>query len=177
MTGEWKQRWSDFGLFRKERLVRAKHDEQWTRLECIYAHYRRWSFLRDERARSLEFVEGELFKASKGSVEEFRGHKLFPCWINVPEKREDDDDGQRGTRAAEEVVYRGKVRTLRPLSYRDVTVLQGAELDWMEPNSRERADMRDWRKRDGRESAPLPLVVLVGEVRRHVDANAVEKLL
>lgn len=174
MTGEWKQRWSDFGLFRKERLVRAKHDEQWTRLKCVYAHYRRWSFFRNERARSLEFVEGELLNASNGSVQEFRGHRLFPCWIVISNKQ--DDDGQQIASASDEVVYRGKVRTLYPLWYPDLTVPQGVEIDWIEPNSRERANMRDGRRREGRDPAPLPLVVFVGGARRYVDASKVEKL-
>lgn len=176
MNGEWKQRWSDFGVFKKERLVRAKHDEHWTRLECIYAHYRRWSFLRDSKPRSLEYVEGELLKASKGVVQDFRGHKLFPCWINVPEKQEDDD--LRSSRSVvEEPVCKGKVRTLRALCFRDVTVLVGAQLDWMEPNSRERAEMREARRRDGEDPAPLPLIVLLGGMRRFVDADSVEKIL
>lgn len=175
MSGEKWQPWADFSQFRKERLVRAKFEEQWTRFECIYAHYRRWSFLRDEKPRSAEHVEAELTKAAKGQVEDFRGHKLFPCWVNVPEKAMEEPETE-SRKVVEEIAYRGRVRTLRPLPFRDVTVLGGAELDWMEPNARERSEMREVRQREDRGHEPLPLIVLVAGIRRFVKQADVEKL-
>lgn len=174
MSEGYRPRWADFDAFKKARLVKAPTEHEWTRFECIYAHYRRWAHLTGMQPRSSEAIEKSLREASKGRFFEHRGQRIYPCWVNVT-AAEEEPERKKKVPSAE--VALGKVRALERLSFRDVAIEKGAVLDWMEMTESERSDLKDKRVKYSTEQSSNYLVVKFAGLRRYVSTKSVEKLL
>lgn len=162
-------------LFFREKLRRAKHQEEEMMLSTIYAHYRKWAFFRDESPYSKDNFERDLRRAIKADPVEFRGDLLFPCFVREVEiEAATEEARERRSKAGPSLL--GQVKALHRIVFADAEIPHGTVLDWLEPTEFERADFRQQRASAFRKDEFFVVVMFKG-VRRTIASNLVEKLL
>lgn len=174
MTEFRKRSWANVSAFVKERLKRAPTDFEDTRVECLYAHYKKWAFFRGEAAVSDPVFCSRLEQATKLTPYEFRGHRMYQAMIlDLQPKEELADDEQK--RAPERIV-KGQVRSKKKLNFLRETIPIGHVLDWMEPSDYERTRSKSLSAERGLSPSVTWLVVEFAGKRRYVSSEDVEKV-
>jgi len=164
--------WADIGDFVKERIELADNEHDHTRSECIYAHFRRWAFLRGEGPVSAEVFDVRFSKATKLQSYKQGGFNFYPVLLKDPPKKDDDDllfEKPKGR------VVRGQVRILRAMQFHDESIPVGAVLDWMEASDYEKQNIERMTK-DARNRAMSWLIVEFKGTRRYVPSTNVERV-
>ena len=164
--------------FFKQRCRRATHHSEWTAGATLYAHYRRWAYLRDNESNSISTFYTKLNKLHGKRRREQHGIDLWPLWIK--NKRPKLASATRCDCLAPPPAKRGRVRVLQDMSFCDGLLVAGTELDWMEPSVAERhyLDLEYRRQQDDGVSVPVSwMVVVFLDRRRRVAADMVEMLI
>lgn len=169
-----RREWANVGGFVKERLKRAPTDFEHTRLECLYAHYRKWAFFRGEAPVSEPVFCHRLEAATKLSPYDFRGHRMYAAMILDVEPKVDEQEPEE--RAEVKRIVKGQVRAKRNFSFLDEAVSVGQLLDWMEPMPHEKDRLKQAAvERTGKPSASWLVIEFAGK-RRYVCSENVEKV-
>jgi hypothetical protein len=163
-------------IFLRQKTRPAKLKEERTRLECLYAHYRRWSHFADRVATTREKFEVAMRKSCAAEPYEFRGDLIFPTFLLDPlEETLEEDEDDAPLREPLRNKVRGLVRVVTPMTFRDEVCEAGEVLQWLEPTEGERRNLERMSK-----LAVLGnrthLVVLWREKRRTVAGKCVERV-
>lgn len=159
--------------FVKERLRPVVHDEDHTRISCIYAHYRRWAFLKDLAPYSAKNFETDMARITKREPEEFRGERLYPIQILVIEK---EDENEPKKQEQELPIVIGEVEVTTEIQFYQLKVPVGTKLQWLEPTTSERESMRLAASRDMSSTGGQLVIMLEGK-RRMVSTSSIRRLL
>ena len=161
--------------FIRERTRPAKFDEERTRLACIYAIYRRWAFLSDKTATTLQKFEAALAKECKCEPFEFRGHRIYPRWVLDPPEPVEDELDDRPDKVVEPKQL-GLVRVVQPLEFVGEQCEVGEVLPWMDPTMKEKDSIERLSSASSMSKAKSHLVVVWRGKRRVIAGTKVERV-
>lgn len=158
------------GDFLEDRCRAARLDEEFTRLSCLYAHYRRWAFHADLEATTEKFFAKKLEEATRVKPEKFRGHLLYP-WCVLDGLNEEDD--YRWCEDLEPKVM-GQVRVTQSFELADRLIETGVILDRLQPKFSERRHIDKLNK--ARTALGGHLLVKVDGKRHFIVGSNVERI-
>jgi hypothetical protein len=164
--------WADVGEFIKQRVEVAKNEHDHTATECVYAHFRRWAFLRGEGAVSAEVFDVRFSKAMKLQSYKDGEFRFYPVLLKDPPTKDDDDLEFQKPKGR---VVRGQVRILRAMQFHDNVIQVGTVLDWMESSDYEKQNIERMTKDAGNRAMSWLIVEFKG-TRRYVPATNVERV-
>lgn len=166
--------WADVIKFFKTKTAEAKSEQDWTRVECLHAHYKRWAFFNETNPVSLKTFEERLPPKFRALAEEVCGTRIYPRLIlDPPEPEGDDDDDEIRSVAARSPF--GKVRTVQTMTFCDGVLETGTVLDWVPPSKWESYEIAR-KSGDARDDTQAWLVVVWKDKRRYLDGTHVERL-
>lgn len=163
---KWKN-WGSVDDFLRAKTKRVTHEHDWTAMQTLYAHYKRWAHLADLGILEVgTFMERMRERFAK--TQDVNGHVFLPVTI-VDDIQEQDEEVTEKAKP----VARGKVRLKRDVQFKAETLTAGTVVDWMAPTKLEQGHLDRLTK--GGDAMSWLVVVFNGQ-RRYLPGDACERI-
>ena len=162
MSERPRREWSKVGDFVTTRCARAKHSSEWTSELTLFAHYRRWSYLRELNSVNAATFRQRLDKKHGEIVIEINGHRCYPLIILDADKKQLKKQAREQQHEPEK--QRGEVRVRCDMLFVDGVLEEGTVLPWLATRRAEKQRLK----------GTNDLVVKWRDKRRYIRGDDVE---